>query len=130
MMLKTEARQDASGPHREPFVTIDDLAQQAQTLLVGLEKLREFKYPLDIRRGIRKGVEKPMNDETKNQQIKGAGRTYFLDLQKTKEDKPYLRITESRKADGEKSERNSINVFPEDADEFTQAVSEMADKLG
>ena len=115
---------------REPFTTIDDLVQQAKHLFAGLKKLSEFKYPLDIRRGIRKGVDKPMNDEAQSRQIKGAGRTYFLDLQKTKEDKPYLRITESRKTgEGEKFERNSINVFPEDADEFAQAVSEMTSKL-
>jgi hypothetical protein len=47
----------------------------------------------------------------------------------TKGGKPYLRITESHKGAGDKFERNSINVFPEDADEFAQAVSEMASKL-
>ena len=116
-------------PDREPFTTIDGLLDKAQDLFAGLKKLSEFKYPLDIRRGVRKGVEKHMNDETQSRQIKGAGRTYFLDLQKTKEDKPYLRITESRKGDGEKFERNSINVFPEDAGEFAEAVSAMAEKL-
>ena len=70
-----------------------------------------------------------MSDEKQSRQIKGAGRTYFLDVQKTKEDKPYLRITESRKGDGEKFERNSINVFPEDANEFTKAVAAMTSKL-
>ena len=30
----------------------------------------------------------------------------------------------------DKWERSSINVFPEDAEEFTQAVAEMASKLG
>ena len=113
----------------EPFTTIDDLVQEAEHLFAGLKKLSEFKYPLDIRRGIRKGVEEPMNDETQSQQIKGAGRTYFLDVQKTKKDKPYLRITESRKGEGEKFERNSINVFPEDAGEFTKAVAAMTSKL-
>ena len=117
-------------PDREPFITIDDLLGKAQDLFAGLKKLSEFKYPLDIRRGIRKGVVNHMNDETQSQQIKGAGRTYFLDLQKTKEDKPYLRITESRKGEGEKFKRNSINVFPEDADEFAHAVSQMAANLG
>ena len=115
---------------RDPFTTIDDLLQQAEHLFAGLKKLSEFKYPLHIRRGIRKGVGKSMTDETQGRQIKGAGRTYFLDLQKTKEDKPYLRITESRKGEGEKFERNSINVFPEDAAEFAESVSHMAAKLG
>ena len=35
-----------------------------------------------------------------SKQIKGSGRTYFLDVEKTKEGKPYLRITESRKGEG------------------------------
>lgn len=79
---------------------------------------------------MRKGVKKRMNDDKQSKQIKGSGRTYFLDIEKTREDKSYLRITESRKGKGDKFERNSINVFPEDADEFTQAVTEMASKLG
>jgi hypothetical protein len=93
-------------------------------------KLSEYKHPLDIRRGMRKGVKKGMNDDRQSRQIKGGGRTYFLDVKKTREDKPYLRITESRKGKGDKFERNSINVFPEDADEFAQAVSEMVSSLG
>ena len=39
-------------PQREPFVTIDDLAHQAQELVNGLQKLGAYKYPLDVRRGI------------------------------------------------------------------------------
>ena len=119
-----------SNPGSEPFITIDDLLQKAQELLGGLKTLSEFKYPLDIRRGIRKGVKKRMNDDKQSKQIKGAGRTYFLDIGKTKEGKPYLRITESRKGKGDKFERNSINVFPEDADEFARTVSEMTSNLG
>ena len=97
--------------------------------MAGLKKLSEFKYPLDVRRGVRKGVEKRMNDDTESVQIKGSGRTYFLDIENTKEGKPYLRITESRKGEGDKWERNSINVFPENAKEFAEAISEMITKL-
>ena len=93
------------------------------------KKLSEYKHPLDIRRGVRKGVKKRMADNQPSKQLKGAGRTYFLDVQKTREGKSYLRITESRKGEGDKFERNSINVFPEDAKEFAQAVSEMTDEL-
>ena len=119
-----------SDPAREPFVTIDDLVQKAQELFAGLKKLSEFKYPLDIRRGIGKGVEKSMSDERESQQIKGSGRTYFFDVEKTRDGKPYLRITESRKGEGDKFERNSVLVFPEDAKEFSKAVSEVVAKLG
>ena len=96
---------------------------------MGLRKLSGYKHPLDVRRGVRKGVKKRMNDDRQSRQIKGSGRTYFLDIETTKGGKPYLRITESRKGEGDKFERNSINVFPEDADQFAQAVSEMASKL-
>ncbi|MBM3302932.1 MAG: DUF3276 family protein, partial [Deltaproteobacteria bacterium] len=114
--LMIDTTQDAnrpgpgSGTACEPFLTIDDLTQQAQDLLAGLQKLAEFKHPLDVRRGIRKGVREAMRDNTQSKQIKGTGRTYFLDIEETKEGKPYLRITESRKGDGDKFERNSINV--------------------
>ena len=47
----------------------------------------------------------------------------------TREGKPYLRITESRKGEGDRFERNSINVFPEDADEFMEHLSKMVSKL-
>ena len=120
----------ARSDRREPFTTIDDLVQKSQELFVGLRKLSDFKYPLDIRRGIRKGVKKSMNNDKQSMQIKASGRTYFLDIEKTTKGKPYLRITESRKGEGDKWERNSINVFPEDADEFAQTVSEMSAKLG
>lgn len=131
MLIQDHTEPGLEAPlHREPFVTIDDLLLKAHDLFAGLQKLSKFKYPLDVRRGIGKGVKQYMNDEAQSQQIKGAGRTYFLDLQKTKEDKPYLRITESRKGEGDKFERNSINVFPEDAAEFAESVSEMVAKLG
>jgi len=124
-MPNDKGSRSGSNPAREPFITIDDLVQRAQELFAGLKKLCEYKYPLDIRRGVRKGVRKRMNDDKQSKQIKGAGRTYFLDIKKTREDKPYLRITESRKGKGDKFERNGINVFPEDADQFAQVVSEM-----
>jgi hypothetical protein len=90
----------------------------------------DAKIVADFQRGDNpKGVKKGMNDDRQSRQIKGSGRTYFLDIEKTRDDKPYLRITESRKGAGDKFERNSINVFLEDADEFAQAVSEMASKL-
>ena len=130
LMPKRMELQSRSDPGREPFVTIDDLVQKAQELFAGLKKLSEFKYPLDVRRGIGKGVEKSMSDERESQQIKGSGRTYFFDVEKTRDEKPYLRITESRKGEGDKFERNSILVFPEDTEEFSKAVSEMVAKLG
>jgi hypothetical protein len=107
---------------------IDDLLEKAQELFDGLRKLSEYRHPLDIRRGVGKGVEQSMSRESRL--IKAGGRTCFLDIEKTGEGKPYLRITESRKGDGDNWERNSINMFPENADEFAETVSEMAEKPG
>ncbi len=129
-MPNEKVSRSGSRPVREPFITIDDLLRKAQELFAGLKKLSESKHPLDIRRGVRKEVKKRMSENKQSRQIKGSGRTYFLDIEKTRGGKPYLRITESRKGKGDKFERNSINVFPEDADEFAQAVSEMASGLG
>lgn len=117
---------------RDSFPTIDDVWQKAAELSDDLRKMTEFKHPLDIRRGkvLGKEVKSSMREERESMQIKGAGRTYFMDVEKTRGGKSYLRLTESRKGDNDKFERNSINIFPEDAEEFGKAVSEMIAKLG
>ena len=119
----------------DPFVTIDDLAVKAQELANGLQKLRAYRHPLEIRRGVPRvgeGVREAMPEREENKdsmQVKGGGRTYFLDMAKTSKDTPYLRITESRKGEGEEFERSSIYVFPEDAEEFSAAVQQMTNRL-
>ena len=75
-----------------------------------------------------------MNDEKKSKTLKGSGRTYFFDVDQTKQGKPYLKITESRKKPGETDkdkqwQRSSINVFPEDRADFHAAVLEMTAEL-
>ena len=117
---------------KEPFVTIDDLVVRADELATGLRVLSEYKHPLDIRRGVKRGEEvSEMADDSDSRTVKAGAKTYFLDIKKTKEDKPYLVITESHfKGEGKKRERVSISVFPEQAEEFVGAVSEMAAKLG
>lgn len=129
-MPRKKGLRSGSELDRQPFLTIDDCVQRARELAAGLENLTECKYPLDIRRGLRKEVKDDMNHDQPSKQIKGSGRTYFLDVEKTREGKSYLKITESRKGKGDAFERNSVNVFPEDAESFAQAVSEMIGKLG
>lgn len=122
-------------PEGEPFVTIDDLAKKAQELVDGLHKLSTYRHPLEVRRGVPKegeGVSEAMPEKKENKdnlQVKGGGRTYFLDMARTSKDTPYLRITESRKGEGEEFERSSIYVFPEDAQKFSAAVQEMTARL-
>ena len=111
------------------FTTIDDVIDLAETLLKQLQQLGSYKHPLDIRRG-RKGV-KNMTKENPNSEILKAGaKTYFFDLRKTKDDKPYLLITESRFSgeEGER-ERNTIVIFPEQAEEFGNLVSTFTKKI-
>ena len=129
LMQRSKVSRSGSNRAREPFITLDDLLEKAQDLFDGLKRLSEYRHPLEIRRGVRKEVDRIMAEDRQSRQIKAGGRTYFFDIGKTKEDKPYLRITESRKGQGDKWERNSINIFPESAVEFTDAVSEMAKKL-
>ena len=125
-MQKQTGSKSKSKLEHDPFITIDDCVKQAQILFSGLKKLSQIKYPLDVRRGISKRVKGSMNDNTISQQLKGSGRTYFFDVEQTREGKTYLRITESRKTKADKFERNSINVYPEDASDFVQAIAKIA----
>lgn len=124
-----------SGNSREPFPTIDQALEIAQELENVLKKLGEQKHPLDVRKA-RKEVVRDMqakydNRDRESKQIKAGSRTYFIDVEKTKEGKRYLRITESRfKGEGSERERNSIAIFPEEAKEFADAIAEMVAKLG
>jgi hypothetical protein len=62
--------------------------------------------------------------------VKAGGRTYFFDVQKTREGKPYLTITESRYMGKDKErERNTITVFPEQLEEFSRTLYKMVKKV-
>jgi hypothetical protein len=64
--------------------------------------------------------------EQTSQIVKAGARTYFLDLKETRDGKPYLVITESRfKGEDKERERTSIALFPENAQDFLQALQEM-----
>ena len=114
---------------REPFATIDDAIGLTHQLLACLQKLSTYKHPLEVRRG--KGVMTMAAVEREDsRQIRAGSRTYFVDLEQTKEGKRYLRITESRyKGEGEERERSSLIVFPEDAQAFAEAIGELTAQL-
>ena len=131
LMHNNKESKSGSDLGREPFTTIDDLTVKAEELVSGLHKLGERKHPLDIRRGINKGEEvSDVAEKNESRTVKAGSKTYFFDLKETKEGKPFLVITESRfKGEGKERERASVLVFPESAEEFSQAVGEMTKKL-
>ena len=113
-------------PDREEIVTIDDAIGQAEELLASLNKLGEYKHPLDVRRGVGKVVDKDENSKI----LKAGAKTYFFDIKETKDKKPYLLITESRfKGEGDDRERSSIVVFQQNIQDFAQAISDMAARI-
>jgi hypothetical protein len=132
LMQKDKGSGPGSEPDRQPFTTIDDLSHKADELASGLRELMGQRHPLEIRRGVKKGEEvSDMADGDDSKTVKAGSKTYFFDLKKTREQKTYLVITESRlKGEGSDRERASIVVFPENAEEFSQAVAEMVGKLG
>ncbi|MBC8508445.1 MAG: DUF3276 family protein [Chloroflexi bacterium] len=112
-------------PDREAFTTIDDAIQLSQELLVRLSKIREYKYPLAVRKGV-----KIMEDKNESKTVRAGAITYFFDIKQTKDKKPFMVITESRfKGEDEGHERKSIVVFQDNIQEFSKAVSEIAANL-
>lgn len=129
-MQKERKTEQAVGKEREPFATIDDLVIQAEGLFTGLKKLSESRHPLDIRKGVRKGVEDMTDQNDESRTLKAGSKTYFFDIKKTKDEKPFLVITESRfKGEGKDRERSTVVVFPDNAEEFERTVSEMVTKI-
>ena len=71
-----------------------------------------------------------MVEKEDSRTVRAGSITYFFDLKETKENKPFLVITESRfKGEGEEHERKSILVFQDNIQEFSKALSEMAASL-
>ena len=67
-----------------------------------------------------------MEEQMDSKTVKAGSSTYFFDLKKTKEDKPYLVITQSRfKGEGSERLRASLMIFPENSQDFQQALKEM-----
>ena len=124
-LTEQEERQPLPDKKKEKVPTIDDLLIYAGKLYKGLIDLSQQRNPLDIRRGVM-----DINTERESETVKAQGRTYFFDLEHTKEDKPYLRITESHiNKENNESVRNTILIFQEDIHEFTQAFTKMAYKV-
>ena len=119
------------------FITIDDLSKRAdeitgkaQWLSTGLKELLKRKHPLDIRRGVGKGVSDMPEREMKYRKIEAKSKTYYFDLLTARNGNKYLKISETRqKAEGEEGERSSIVVFADQAEEFSNIFNDMIGKL-
>jgi hypothetical protein len=108
------------GAGRSAFTTIDDLITLSQELLTRLYQIGQYKHPLAVRKGV-----KPMEKPTKI--VRAGAITYFLDIKKTRDNKPFLLITESRyKGNDEKRDRNTIVVFHDNVREFAQAITDLS----
>jgi len=135
LMPNDKVLRQGSDLKRPKFLTIDDLTQQAEQLAASLKILSASRYPLDIRRGVRK-IEKPgeevvsMTQSESSATVKAGSKTYFFDIRESQGGSRYLVITESSfKGEEGKRERRSIMVFPEEAQNFAQTVTEMTAKL-
>jgi hypothetical protein len=51
-------------------------------------------------------------------------RSFFFDVRKTKDDKPFIKITESSIRDGQK-QRANLTVFESEMDEFKKALAQV-----
>ena len=125
-MAEGGEKQPVSNKKKESFTTIDDCPVFAGKLNKGLIELSNRKRPLDIRKGVMY-----MNSEQKGEVLKTSGKTFFLDIEETKNGKPYLKITESRKnpKNGDQI-RNSIIIFQEDIRDFAQAITRIGFQIG
>lgn len=130
-MPKERESESENDPTRDPFTTIDDLLVKAEELSNGLRRLSEYKHPLDVRRGVKSGEGViDMSEEGDSMIVKAGAKTYFFDVKMTKQDKPYLVVTESRfKGEGKQRERVSMSIFPEQATVFAEAVQSMTAKI-
>ena len=110
---------------KEKVITIDDLLYLSGKLYKQMIEFSNSKHPLEIRRGVM-----AMPDDSESRIIKGAGRTFFMDVEKTRDGNPYLKISESR-IDGKTKEqvRNTIFIFEDDLMPFSKAVSHFAHQI-
>jgi len=121
-MAERGENQLLSKQRESAITTIDDCLLFAGKLYKGLIELSNRKHPLDIRKGVI-----GMYNEKKGEVIKTSGKIYFLDIEKTKTGKPYLKITESRKDPKNGNQiRNSVIVFRESIKEFSEAINSIA----
>jgi hypothetical protein len=120
-----------AGTTPEAPITLDALAAQVGLLAEAVSRLTTVDQSPTIPHEAPVGEEVvDMTEHDDSIIVKAGSKTYFFDLKQTRDNKPYLLLTESRyKGEGEERERVSITVFPESAAPFGQAVAEMVGRI-
>jgi hypothetical protein len=117
----TEQGSGRRRPERQSFLTLDECIASADELAQRLRQLGAQKHPLDIRKGIR-----PLPDKAITKTVRGASRTYFFDVRRAQDGRPFLVITESRLRE---KQRVQITIFSEQAQEFLEALTAVTTQL-
>ena len=112
----------------KPITTLDDCLSQAERLVSDLKHLASQKHPLEVRKGI--SLKQDSASTARSRILKAGAKTYFFDIKRDKEDRPYLVITESRfQGEGRERERARLMVFSEHARDFAACVAELVSQL-
>lgn len=70
-------------------------------------------------------------DKVASSHVRFGRRTYFFDVNLTRENKKYLKITESKFVEeGKDRIYNSFILFPENVADFQKSLAEMVNNLG
>ncbi|MBX4205169.1 MAG: PUR family DNA/RNA-binding protein [Candidatus Doudnabacteria bacterium] len=56
--------------------------------------------------------------------VHNGRRTFFIDVRATREDKPYLKITESSISKEGEKKRNYMTIFQDELPDFRQAIEQ------
>jgi hypothetical protein len=126
LMYANEMREGCSIKEgRDGLATIDELLDLANLLYRGLINLSNQRHPLSIYKGV-----KNMEINNEHEMLKASSRTYFFDIETAKNDKPYLKISESRiNKETQEQTRNTIIVFEEDLFQFTGTFNTMSKRI-
>jgi hypothetical protein len=112
-------------PHNEKPASVSELLAIAEKLYTKLQALNQLEDPTFL---IEEVIVMP--DDKESVKISAGGRTYFLDSGRTKNDKAYLKITETHlEGEERKKVRNTVIIFEEQIKEFYMAFSRFVVKL-
>jgi hypothetical protein len=110
---------------KEKPATVTELLAIAEKLYTKLLALNQLEDPAAILEEVI-----AMPDDKESIRISAGGRTYFLDSGRAKNDKAYLKITETHlEGEERKSVRNTVIIFEEQLKEFYMAFSRLVVKL-